>query len=118
MTPLERRILYRLRINGALDIFQIRDMVRANLHDVRVAARDLNERELIHIATWHRRPGGKRMPAYAAGAGENVAKEDVDCGDRARRAMAETEKTIAVLQAAITHGEFDPFRVLRAQVTA
>lgn len=116
MTSLERRILYRLRTNGPLDIFQIRELVKANLHDVRVAARDLNERELIHISTWHKRPGGKRMPAYSPGAGENVAKEDVDYGERAKVALAETSKTIAALRVSLDPAMFDPFRVLRAQV--
>ncbi|OAD17143.1 hypothetical protein [Achromobacter insolitus] len=118
MTPLERKILYRLRVNGALDIFQLREMIRANLHDVRVAARELNARELVHISTWHRRPGGKRMPAYSPGAGENVGKEDVDYGERARRAFAETDQTVSELRESYQPGTFDPFRVLRAQVAA
>lgn len=116
MTPLERRIIYRLRTNEALDIFQLKELVRANLHDVRVAARDLNERELIHISMWHKRPGGKRMPAYSPGAGENVGKDEVDFGERAKVALAETSKTIANLRVTIDQATFDSFRVLRAQV--
>lgn len=118
MTPLERRIIYRLRTNEALDIFQLKALVQANLHDVRVAARDLNERELTHISTWHKRPGGKRMPAYSPGAGENVGKDDVDYGERAKVAMEETSKTIAALRVSVDPALFDPFRVLMAQVGA
>lgn len=117
MTSLERRILYRLRAYGAMDVFQLQQMIKANLHCVRVAARELNERELVHISGWHRRVGGvKRIAIYAVGAGVNVAKEDVEIDDRARRAAAETTKTIARLRTTVDPSVFDPFRVLRAQV--
>lgn len=118
MTSLERRILYRLRAYGPLDVFQLQEHIRANLQNVRVAARDLNERGLVHISTWHKRNGAKRVAVYAVGAGENVAKDEVDIDDRVRRAMAETAETIAALRLAIDPGMFDPFRVLRAQVSA
>lgn len=118
MTSLERRILYRLRVSDALDVFQLRDLVRANLQDIRDSVRDLKERELVHVSTWHRRPAGKRIRAYSPGAGVNVAKEDVDFGDRAPRVRDETRLTIRKLRLTVDPLTFDPFRVLRAQVGA
>ncbi|MFY3577040.1 hypothetical protein ACOTI8_30545 [Achromobacter xylosoxidans] len=117
MTPLESKIMYRLRTSGALDIFQLRDLIHANLHGVRVAARHLNERGLIHISTWHRRTR-QRVAVYSAGPGENVDKEDVDLGTRSYSALAEASATIEALKRSRQGAGFDPFRVLRVQVGA
>lgn len=118
MTPLESRILYRLRTYGPLDVFQLHEQIKANLHGVRVAARALNDRGLVHITTWHKRNGVKRIPVFAAGEGVNVMKSEVEIDDRSYKTQLETTKTIATLRTTVTPGLFDPFRVLRAQVGA
>lgn len=115
MTSLERRILYRLRAYGPMDVFQIHKAIRANLHAVRVAARELNERELVHVSGWHKPSGVKRIPVYTAGAGVNITKDQIEREDNAYATQIETRKTIESLRTSAT-GQFDPFRVLRAQL--
>lgn len=116
MTSLEHRILYRLRKGEPLDVFEIKELIRANLHDVRVAARSLNERGLVYISMWRRRNGAKRIAVYMAGEGVNAVREDFDLMDRMNKARAENAKTVRRLRATAQPGTFDPFRGLRAQV--
>jgi hypothetical protein len=118
MTQLIQKIADALANGRPMTSRQISEEFDCTLPHVRILTNRLHKSRQIHICDWVRTSKyGRYAPVYVWGCAVDVPAPVCEQEKIVKQAETESYETIARLRTTVDPSVFDPFRVLRAQVS-